>query len=253
LNSNTPLDNHRLLMKEPIKKLRSVEIHGFKENPKSKKLFFHLGDISISIDPKHGNIILEWDGNTYNDHSLSTRHLPDGTTRLIVIPASPGQPDTIHQSATTTDSIKTLVITSNAEKERRKRLRIELMDAYKQDASTTLDKVISESKIYNRLLEHIANNQILKYDSPLWEDLERIVLRASPEFKKNLQILTLNKISSIEFHTAILIRCHLKPSQMAALLGISKGTIVSRRETLCTKIFDEKLGTKATDAIIRLL
>jgi hypothetical protein len=40
---------------------------------------------------------------------------------------------------------------------------------------------------------------------------------------------------------------------MTNLLNRSKGAIVSRRESLCFRVFDEKLGTKVIDGIVRLL
>ena len=74
-----------------------------------------------------------------------------------------------------------------------------------------------------------------------------------PDFKANLRLLTQSRLTSLDLHTALLIKCHFTPTQMSVLLGRSKGTIVSRRETLSLKIFDEKIGTKVIDGIIRLL
>lgn len=154
---------------------------------------------------------------------------------------------------TADNSIKSFLLTSNAEKELRENLRRELMALYNNNTSSTLSKVIYDSEAYKRLQELINRKQILSPDAPLWDELEAVVLKASPKFKDNLHLLTQSQLTSIDLHTALLIKCHVQPSQMSVLLSRSKGAIVSRRETLCYKIFGEKLGTKVIDGIIRLL
>ena len=52
---------------------------------------------------------------------------------------------------------------------------------------------------------------------------------------------------------ALLIRCGLKPTEVAILLGRSKGALSSRRGYICEMIFGEKLGVKVMDDIIWLL
>ena len=259
-------------MSKSIRRLRSIEIRGFKVNSVKEPFVFRSGDISILIDPDRGHILLDWVCNAPNDFSLSTCQLPDGSTRLVAMAIPPQQKDETRQTGyghdepehfeagdethrleKIADPNKSLILTCKAEMELRDRLRKELLEVYQKEKSAALNRIIYESDIYNRLLEYISNHRILKYGSAVWEDLELLVRQVSPEFKKNLKLLTLSKITSTELHTALLIKCHFRPSQMAALLGISKGTIVSRRDALCIKIFDEKLGTKAIDAIIRLL
>lgn len=88
---------------------------------------------------------------------------------------------------------------------------------------------------------------------PFGHDLEHVVLESSPGFKTNLTLLTLGKLTTLDLHTALLIKCGIKPSQMTILLGRSNGAIISRRETLCLKVLDQKMGVKVIDHIIRLL
>lgn len=61
------------------------------------------------------------------------------------------------------------------------------------------------------------------------------------------------KLTNNDYHTALLIKCGVAPTQMAGIFCLTKGAIVSRRESLCTKFFGENLGTKVIDDIIRLL
>ena len=93
----------------------------------------------------------------------------------------------------------------------------------------------------------------MQFEDDIWSGLEVAVLAASPDFKKKLQILTGNRFTTVDYHTALMIKCQIAPTQMAALTGRSKGAIMSRRESLCTRIYDRKLGTKTFDTVIRLL
>lgn len=112
---------------------------------------------------------------------------------------------------------------------------------------------IIESEAYKKLQELIKQKQILSYEDPFWDELEYVVIKSSPQFKENLKLLTQSRLTTIDLHTALLIKCHILPSQMAVLLSKSKGAIVSRRESLCVKIFGKQKGTKVIDGIIRLL
>ena len=75
----------------------------------------------------------------------------------------------------------------------------------------------------------------------------------SPNFKSNLHLLTGGKLSVQDYRLALLIKCGVTPTQLISLLGRTKGTISYRRETLCYRVFEEKLGSKVIDGIIRLL
>lgn len=135
----------------------------------------------------------------------------------------------------------------------RSRLRTELMELYGRSEKICLSPLIINSEAYKEIQRRIKEGLVIKDDDELWTQLEDAVLTASPEFLTHLRFLTLGNITSIELKTALLVKCHIKPSQMSVLFGKSNGAIISRRETLCQKIFDEKLGAKITDGIIRLL
>lgn len=135
----------------------------------------------------------------------------------------------------------------------RQRLRDELLSLYNSGGKISLPPAISDSQAYHRLSAMIADGEALRDDDPLWQALEEAVLESSPDFLENLLLLTGNRLPPHEFHTALLVKCHVQPVQMARLLCRSKGTIVSRRDALSMKIFDQKMGTKVIDGIIRLL
>lgn len=151
------------------------------------------------------------------------------------------------------DSEDTSFLTTKSEKELRDKLRNKLLSLYNSNKAAKLSDDVIESEAYKKLQELIKQKQILSYEDPFWDELEYVVIKSSPQFKENLKLLTQSRLTTIDLHTALLIKCHILPSQMAVLLSKSKGAIVSRRESLCVKIFGEKKGTKVIDGIIRLL
>ena len=151
------------------------------------------------------------------------------------------------------DSDDTSFLTTKSEKELRDKLRNKLLSLYNSHKIVKVSEDILESEAYKKLQELIKQKQILSYEDPLWDELEYVVIKSSPKFKDNLKLLTQSRLTTIDLHTALLIKCHILPSQMAILLSKSKGAIVSRRESLCIKIFGEQKGTKVIDGIIRLL
>lgn len=112
---------------------------------------------------------------------------------------------------------------------------------------------ILESDAYAKLHKIILSGETIKDNDPIWHELEELILSISPQFKSNLQILLNGKLTTNDYHTAMLVKCGVAPTQMASLFGRSKGTITSRRETMCKKITGENLGTKVIDSLIRLL
>ena len=151
------------------------------------------------------------------------------------------------------DSEDTSFLTTKSEKELRDKLRNKLLSLYNSYKAAKLSEDVIESEAYKKLQELIKQKQILSYEDPFWDELEYVVIKSSPQFKENLKLLTQSRLTTIDLHTALLIKCHILPSQMAVLLSKSKGAIVSRRESLCVKIFGEQKGTKVIDGIIRLL
>lgn len=139
--------------------------------------------------------------------------------------------------------------------ELREKLKDKLLTIYNKSADIPLNKSILGSEVYNKLSELIKQEKALPYgdSDAFWDELEETVIKVSPDFKNNLQLLSQSRLTTIDFHTALLIKCHIPPSHMAILLGRTKSTISSRREAISLKIFDKNLGTKVIDAIIRSL
>ena len=139
------------------------------------------------------------------------------------------------------------------ESELREQLRQELLSLYEKGEETPeVPEPIINSDIYQTLKKFINEGSPIQ-DKHLWEELELTVTECSPRFKTNLHLLTSGKLTSLDLHTALLIKCGFKPSEMTILFGRSNGAIISRRETLGLKALDKKTGVKVIDGIIRLL
>ncbi len=137
--------------------------------------------------------------------------------------------------------------------ELRKKLREELVLLSEINSEPSLNSKISESIAYAKLQRYIRQRRHIEDNDMLWNELEKVVVAASPKFIENLRILTGYRLTEIELKTALLVKCHVPPLQMSELFNRTKGTMVSRRESICYKVFDDKLGTAVIDNIIRLL
>ena len=141
------------------------------------------------------------------------------------------------------------------EDDARNELKETLRNLIKNDLTKEISQsekiILSES--FHTLQEYMRRRKCIPIDNTLWKDLEREVLNVYPNFKKNICFLMNGKETIQDWHTCLLIKLQILPSAMAILLGISPGGVVSRRDSISMKIFQEKLGSKAIDHIIRLL
>ena len=145
------------------------------------------------------------------------------------------------------------VLRKQTEYELREQLKEELLSLYENGAETQeVPHPITNSEIYQTLRTFIKEEQPIQ-DESIWEELELTVTECSPRFKTNLNLLTSGKLTSLDLHTALIIKCGFKPSEMTVLFGRSNGAIISRRETLGFKVLDKKTCVKVIDGIIRLL
>ena len=114
----------------------------------------------------------------------------------------------------------------------------------------SIPDAILSSELYKTLNTLIKENKGISDSNPIWQNLESLILTHSPNFKDTLMKLTNGKMSKADIQIALLVRFGISPSGMAILLNLSPGSISSRRNNLCKKIFGKNLGTKAIDTII---
>lgn len=112
---------------------------------------------------------------------------------------------------------------------------------------------ILESETYEQIMQHIDNAQVIPEKSPIWTNLENIIIKSSPNFKYRLRLLTGGNLKRSDFRLALLIKCNISPTNISILEGRAKATISYQRKNLCQKVFDQDLNADVIDDIIRLL
>lgn len=145
------------------------------------------------------------------------------------------------------------IVNSNSKDELRKKLLDEILKFIDSGMAANISPEILQSEAYAEMQKMIACKKVIIENSKLWGKLESLVISVSPNFHYHLQLLTGEPIKPRYLHICLLIKCHVSPSDMAILLGKSKGTLSSHRGSLCRKIFGVNLGAKTFDDLIKSL
>lgn len=135
----------------------------------------------------------------------------------------------------------------------RRELREKLLVKSENESDKAYLIKIRESQVYRKLMEMVKSKKVLRNEDPIWEDIEKEIYTFSPEFKSKLIFLTKGRLTELDYQTALLVKIGIRPTDTAVLFGRTKGTIVSRREYLGRKIFDENVSTKTVDRIIKVI
>ena len=135
----------------------------------------------------------------------------------------------------------------------RARLREELLLIIENQQSIDVPKSIEESDVFRILNQYIKEGKIITNEDSLWNDIENAVLKCSPDFKYRLQLLVGGVLKPSDMHLALLIKCGIRPTDIAILVGRAKATIAYRRESLGMKVFDRKIDIATIDKIIHSL
>lgn len=113
--------------------------------------------------------------------------------------------------------------------------------------------LIYENEIFLKFACKADNGECAADASPLWNQLNSVILNVYPEFNRKINILYQERPKSTEYHTLMLIKCGFKVTQIACLQHTTKSTIVYRRSKLSIAMFDMKLPGKTFDQLILLL
>lgn len=90
----------------------------------------------------------------------------------------------------------------------RDRLRQQLINLYESSSDQTeVSPAIISSEGYAKLQRSISLGRNIENDHNLWAEIEKGVKASSPEFESNLRLLTLGRLTTNEYHTALLIKC----------------------------------------------
>ena len=116
-----------------------------------------------------------------------------------------------------------------------------------------LSPEIGNSRAYAQLQEHIKEKRMIPEASPLWGELHSVIIEASPNFDRRLQLLAPGKIKTDAYRIMLLIKCGVTPTQLCVLIGRAKGTLSTRRRILGLKFTDNEISPTMFDNLIYAL
>lgn len=116
-----------------------------------------------------------------------------------------------------------------------------------------LSPEIGNSRAYVQLQEHIKEKRMIPETSPLWDELHSVIVEASPNFDRRLQLLSPGKIKTDAYRIMLLIKCGVTPTQLCVLIGRAKGTLSTRRRILGLRFTDSEISPTMFDNLIYAL
>ena len=116
-----------------------------------------------------------------------------------------------------------------------------------------LSPEIGNSRAYAELQEHIKEKRAILDTSPLWGELHSVIIEASPNFDRRLQLLSPGKIKTDAYRIMLLIKCGVTPTQLCVLIGRAKGTLSTRRRILGLRFTDSEISPTMFDNLIYAL
>lgn len=116
-----------------------------------------------------------------------------------------------------------------------------------------LSPEIGNSRAYAELQEYIKEKRVIPDTSPLWSELHSVIIEASPNFDRRLQLLAPGKIKTDAYRIMLLIKCGVTPTQLCVLIGRAKGTLSTRRRILGLKFTDSEISPTMFDNLIYAL
>lgn len=116
-----------------------------------------------------------------------------------------------------------------------------------------LSPEIGNSRAYAELQNYIKEKRAIPDTSPLWGELHSVIIEASPNFDRRLQLLSPGKIKTDAYRIMLLIKCGVTPTQLSFLIGRAKGTLSTRRRILGLKFTDNEISPTMFDNLIYAL
>ncbi|MDE6008171.1 MAG: tetratricopeptide repeat protein [Muribaculaceae bacterium] len=115
-----------------------------------------------------------------------------------------------------------------------------------------IEERILTSSTYNRIQEHISQCKSLNDRDGIWEELEDLVSWVSPTFISDFNLLT-GGLSKTDKRLLLLIKCGIKPGQMAVLFSLTKQALNGRRTRLKRKLEANDFSIGSLDYFVRML
>lgn len=117
----------------------------------------------------------------------------------------------------------------------------------------SVDYHILKSSPYAILKTMVEKDTCISATSTLLKDLERTIFEVSKSFRDNLDILTAGKITTLEYETALLMKCGFGTKDISVLLGRSISAISQRMDSLARKMVELEIDKKTLRNVINVL
>lgn len=103
------------------------------------------------------------------------------------------------------------------------------------------ERKIRGSEVYGVITDLLKNNNGIPNDSPIWMNLEQMVLSVYPEFKNRFTLLTLGDEKVNEYRLALLTKCGFGPTDISKLMHVTPQTISYRKKIFCKELFSDQI------------
>ncbi len=137
--------------------------------------------------------------------------------------------------------------------ELRERLRSKLLSLAEKETDYAVPAAILESAAYKKLCRLVESEKVLPYNDELLEELEGVIRKCFPEFRKNFALLLGRAPTPSEMQLAVLIKCNVSPSKISTLLAVTQSAVSHSRTSLSNRCLGGKYSTTIFDRVIRLL
>ena len=142
--------------------------------------------------------------------------------------------------------------------EQEKKMRKQLTEEYYFLAKNTkelppLESAISKSRVYKEL-QSLKDGKIpISYNAEIWKDLDIMISKVNPLFKKNIEILIGKKLTGVNYQLVMLMKCRFRSAEIGRLCGRETNTISTRKTSLRKNLEIEDIKQDIFEKIIQLL
>lgn len=223
-----------------------------------------VGDSAITIQQngvlytwvRDENLYREWGPDMRDIIATDTGHSESGTSSYVLSAKERRQASYIQWLITAVGLITIFAVANYVVYQRRRRqMKLQLQQILEvqehrpqavRQVVTTVENNFFASDEYAALQRRIASGQLMKEEE--WPKLEQHLKTLYPGFISQLR--SLYPMSELEYHTCLLIKLRIAPTDIAAVLARDVSTISTLRNRLYKKVFGPNGGAKEWDEFL---
>lgn len=128
-----------------------------------------------------------------------------------------------------------------------------LRTTYGSGLKVKLDQGILNSPEYAEIKRRIGENSTMVDTDDYWADMDRMVTAAHPKLKETLELLTVDRLTDLDWHICIMVKCKISQVEMARLLCVTRSAVTHRLKAVSRKVFDDKGSAKMITGAVMLI